>query len=315
MGIFNFLTGSKSKTQTQQEQQTLQKETQDTTTTAAKTSTQNQTAAGTTQQAGTSSSTTGQISTQAQEFIDSLLGSSSGTQKLLSDQSLGLVQGLVGSTGADVGSADDLFSSILNQRLTDIGEFDADAFVRNSLAGVQQQFEDDVLPQLAVFGGNVGGSAATNSASALLTARALSENTARLAGVEAQSTQIANAIANENLVAGAAGADRDLINFLNLIGAERGAFAETTQAQQQTSERTGTTTGSVTGSANTQQQQSGTTTETAKSEFEEFLDQIVSAVATLDSRQTASGISTTKNSEGLKGLLSNISALLALEPA
>ena len=184
--------------------------------------------------------------------------------------------------------------------------FDPAKFVNDALAGAQQQFEDTVLPELAALQNVIGGTTRSNSAAALLSSRAESQNAARLAGVRTQATAEAQDISRQNLAATAALAGTNVDQLTQVAEILRGAIStgETEAAGEQVSSKQDTeqTTGETT-------QTSQQDVKSQQTEVQQLLDIVVSLLeqqATSKVTEEFKGINTGKTRGSVLDIVDSI---------
>lgn len=272
------------------------------TSTVDKTETTNQTQTGTqnTQTSG-SSNTSSQQNTQQSTSDRNIQTGTAGQQSSQQQQTTNTSQSL--SSGVLAGAEDviaSLFQSIqggnaaLNSAISNAAAFDANQFVTDAVSAATAAGDFDTTSQIGQLTSAVGGTAATNSQTALLQNQLVNQNAANIAGVRSQAGATAAGIQNQNLQAiSNAQASNPVTALINSIRGglttETGTGTTTGQTQQQTSTagaNTGTQSGTSTGSESTQ---------TVQSVLEQ-LQQILSGTTRTQGTETTTG--TSKKSGG-----------------
>lgn len=291
MGFLSFLTGTKSTSDT----------TQDSTFDQSGTKTSDQTQTGvqgsTSTTTGSRTGTTDQSSTQqgTQQGTTSTTGTQTGTetgrQTAFGADALATLEGLFSGLAAGVDP-----TSILQQLQADassaVGAFDPAAFINNAVSSAEQRFNRETDPTLKAFESAAGGSAGTNSMSALLQSQIAADKAGALAGVEANAASTANSIQQQNLAGlGNAGA-QSLDALASIAGLLKGAdvttSAETTQVSEQ--EQLQNLVNTLLGT------QTGTSSETSTQAIEQLLTQLMNVRGTeeqnVSGTQSATGSTT-----------------------
>jgi hypothetical protein len=214
----------------------------DVTTNQSQTSNQAQSTTGTqaTSQTGSTTSTGASTNTAATQTAEQQQQTQQGTTKNFSDQTFA---GLDAAVNSMLGgsAASDAAKAASTGALTQLGSFNIDDYV-NGIVGSAKADSQTVIDETKHgYESNIGGTAATNSAAALLTSRLQNDQAAKLAGItsNAQATGAGILQANVDAAAKQQGADNTILGQLSEI------------LKGGTTSTTGTSTGTTTGSQNT----------------------------------------------------------------
>lgn len=214
---------------------------------------------------GTSSGTSNQISQNEQSVenksftSDMLAGTQTQTTDLMSDFAKQLLEGNFAQGSENTSAGLDSMMKLAGLAENNATGFDAEGFVSSALARGEQDFQDNIVPSLNQFASNTGGTAETNSMSAILNMQAQDRFAINQNEIGSRAELTANQMSMDKLklaLDAAGGLTNSSLPFADIL---KGASSTTVGVNEQTREGEGGSSqvsiGSGSQATTTQQQQ------------------------------------------------------------